>query len=67
MRSYMFLLFSAACFYPEYISLPKKYLVCINIYIKQIRCHDKEERMLEVESKKDCRVRLCFDEVKLFI
>ena len=67
MRSYMFLLFSAACFYPEYISLPKKYIVCVNIYINQIRCHDKEERMLELESEIDSRVRLCTDEVKLFI
>ena len=58
MRS-MFLLFSAYAFVldPVYISLPINAL-CV---IKQIRCHDKEERMLEVENKIDSRVGLCFD------
>ena len=58
MRS-MFLLFSAHAFVldPVYISLPKNTL-CV---IKQIRCHDKEQRMLEVENKIDSIVRLCFD------
>ena len=58
MRS-IFLFFSAHAFVldPVYISLPKIAL-CV---IKQIRYHDKEERILEVESKKDSRIRLCFD------